>query len=283
MYNSLRKRGEKPSVEIQHRLIQMKVSYLMNSFVFLEVNTKIENGELKVDEVKINSILRYLNNEEKEKVYENIRGLASEIANINLNNKKEENIFKGIMVKQVDVYPVESFNIRVSEKIDASIDEIEKIKSMVFLCCSNISLIINRNAIEIERKIEDIMMNVRKFTSKDDKDKIVDIMVRDDEEAENDLILSISVNKDLLRDEEDDIDSGLISSEVIGIVNELSQYIKEDVVSLLVEDECILRITKKNNILDFKYNKAVLNEIPAEKIDIVKSMCGNLLNILCNK
>lgn len=261
----------------------MKISYLMNSYVFLEVYSKIEDGELKIDEVKINSILRYLNNEEKEKIYENIKCLASEISKINLNNKDGSgDVFKSIIAKQVDVYPVESFNIHVSEAIGASIDEIERVKSMVFLCCSNISLIINRNAVEIEREIEKIMINVRKFTLAEDNERVLDIMVRDDEEAENDLILSVNINNDLLSIEED-ADTSLIASEVISIVNELSQYIKEDVVSLLVEDECMLRITKRNTLVDVKYNEAILNEVKYDKLDIVKSMSANLLNVLYNK
>lgn len=261
----------------------MKVSYLMNSFVFLEVNSKIENGKIKVDEVKINSILRYVNNEEKEKVYENIRNLSSEISKINLKNKEYIETFKCIVAKQVDTYPVESFNINVSDNIEASIDEIEKIKSIVFLCCSNISMIINRNAIEIEKQIEKIMVDVRKFTLDEDGDKILDIMIRDDEEAENDLVLSVNVNQDYLDVKPEEIESDIISSEVINMLNELSSYIKEDAVSLLIEDECILRIVKNNNIIDLKYNKAILNEIPESKLDSVKAMATNLLTMLYNK
>lgn len=262
----------------------MKISYLMNSFVFLEVYSKIENGTLKIDSVKINSILRYLNNEEKEKVYENIKILASEISKIKLNNQEgEEVVFKSIVAKQVDVYPIESFNIQLSEKIEVSIDEIERIKSMVFLCCSNISMIINRNAVEIEQEIEKIMTDVRKFTLEDDEERVLDIMIRDDEETENDLVLSVNVNSDMLSVEDDDVDTSLIASEVIAIVNELSEYIKEDVVSLLVEDECMLRVVRRNSLIDLKYNEAILTEVPHHKLDTVKSMSTNLLNILCNK
>ena len=260
----------------------MKISYLMNSFIFLEVNSSIENGQIKVDEVKINSVLRYLNNEEKEKVYENIKNLALEMSKVNLENKEDMDIIKSVVSKQVDVYPVESFNITVSEDIKASIDEIERIKSMVFLCCSNISLIINRNAREIEGQIEETLTEVRKFTLTEDEGKILDIMVKDDEETENDLILSVNVTEDYIR-ENHNIDSDIISSEVIAILNELSEYIREDVVSLLVEDESILRIVKKNNIVELKYNTAILNEVPSEKIDHVKSMSTNLLNLLSNK
>lgn len=260
----------------------MKISYLMNSFIFLEVYNTVKNGEVKIDEIKINSILKYLKNEEKEKVYENIRSLTAEIEKIKIDNLNLDNIFKGVTARQVGVYPVESFNIEVSENIDVPVDVIEKIKSATFLCCSNISLIINRNSLEIEREIENIMTYVRKFTLEEAEEKIVDIMIRDDENTENDLMLSVNVNKLILEKITDEIDPSLFSSEVIDIIDELSDCMKNDVISLLIDDECILRIVKEDNVVDFKYNTAILNELPDEKKESIRNKCKNLVMILTN-
>ena len=260
----------------------MKISYLMNSFIYLEIYNTIKNGEIKTEEVKINSILKYLKNEEKEKVYENIRSLTTEIEKINLKNSNVDDIFKGVVVKQAGVYPIESFNIEVSNNIDVSMDIIEKIKSATFLCCSNISLIINRNSLEIEQEIENIMTEVKKFTLEECEDRVIDIMVRDDENTENDLMLSVNVNKLILEKITAEIDPSIFSSEVIDIINELSEYIKEDVVPLLIDDECILRVFKEDGQIDFKYNTAILKELSDKKETLVRNKCKNLVMILMN-
>lgn len=262
----------------------MKITYLMNSYIFMEMYNTIENNNIKTSEVKINSIVKYLKNEEKEKVYENIKTLTTKIEDIQLQNNINWDLFKGISVKQVGVHPLEAFNIEVSEKIDLPIELIERIKSAVFICCSNISLIINKNSSDIEYEIENIMRGIKKFnyeTSAEDE-KVIDIMIRNDEHAEEDIVLSINVNKAILTNVTDETNPDIFSHKVIEIIEELSEYVNNEVTSLLADDETIIRIVKTNGNIGFKYNPAIVNELPLEKEEIITDKSKDLVEILLN-
>lgn len=262
----------------------MKITYLMNSYIFMEVYSSVKSGSVKTEEVKISSILKYLKNEQKEKVYENIKSLTTEIENIKLKNNIKKDLFKSISVKQVGTYPIEAFNIEVSDDLGLTIDSIEKIKSAVFLCCSNISLIINKNSLDIEKEIEQIMLNIKKFylEANPDEEKVIDIMIRNDENTEDDLVLSVNVNKSILENVTDETDPDIFSSKVIEIIEELSDYINGDISSLLVDDESIIRIIRTNGNITFKYNKAIVDELPEEKEISIKSKSKELVEILMN-
>lgn len=262
----------------------MKITYLMNSYIFMEVYNKIKDGNVKTTEVKINSIVKYLKNEEKEKVYENIKALNLKIEEIKIENQITEDIFKGISVKQVGIHPLEAFNIEVSKNINVSLDIIEKIKSAIFICCSNISLIINKNSFDIEREIENIMKDIKKFNNDiaEDEEKVIDIMIRNDENTEEDIILSINVNKNILQGVTDDTDPDVFSDKVIEMIEELSDDINNEVTSLLADDEIIVRIVKSNGNIYFKYNPAIVNELSIEKEEIITNKSRELVEILTN-
>lgn len=262
----------------------MKITYLMNSYIFMEVYSSVKNGNVKTEEAKISSILKYLKNEQKEKVYENIKSLTTEIENIKLKNNIKKDLFKSISVKQVGTYPIEAFNIEVSDDLGLTIDVVEKIKSAAFLCCSNISLIINKNSLDIEKEIEQIMLNIKKFylETNPDEEKIIDIMIRNDENTEDDLVLSLNINKSILENITDETDPDIFSSKVIEIIEELSDYINSDISSLLVDDESVIRIIRTNENIEFKYNKAIVDELPEEKEISIKSKSKELVEILMN-
>ena len=262
----------------------MRISYLMNSYVFMEVYNIVKDGAIKTEEVKINSILKYLKNEEKEKVYENVKSLTTVLEDIKIENNIDKDFFKCISVKQVGTYPIEAFSIDVCEDLDLSIDVIEKIKSVVFLCCSNISLIINKNSLDIEKEIEEIMIGIKKFYSEagPNEDKLVDIMIRSDENAIDDFALSVSVDESILEGSMDEMPNDVIAFEVTNMLDELSDYINNDVVSLLVDDESIIRIVKIDGNVTFRYNKAIVNELP-ENIELsIKDKSKQLLELLSN-
>lgn len=264
----------------------MKLTYLMNSYVFLEVYSKIEKNKIKTCEIRLNPIVKYLKEEAREQVYENIRNFSAEIEKVNLEYNIDETlnnkIFKSISVTQVNEYPIESFNVNISENIVVPLNVLEVIKASAFLCCSNIALIVYKNSEDILSVTENIIKNTRLFTLKKDKSDVIDIMIRDSEETADDLILSININEDIFKEQEN-FDTSLIASEVIGILEELKDYLNKDVIPLLVEDECIIRISRnEENVISFDYNKEIIKNIPDGKNALIQSKCNILYNIILN-
>ena len=264
----------------------MKLTYLMNSYVFLEVYSKIEQNKIKTSEIRLNPIVKYLKEEDREQVYKNIRAFITEIENIilehDIDDTLKDKIFKSFSITQINEHPIESFNVEISENIILPMHILESIKSAAFLCCSNITLIINDNAEYILKVTEDIIRSTGLFTSKKEKNDVIDIMIRDNEDATEDLILSIKINEDLFKDQEN-YDTCMIASEVIGILEEVQDYLNKDIIPLLIEDECVIRISKnENNIISFDYNKEILKDIPEEKSTIIETKCNILYNIIAN-
>lgn len=265
----------------------MEITYLKNDYIFLELYSKISKGKIKIEEIKINPILKYLDKEELEKVYENVISLKNEIEKIEINTENIEKVFKFITVKQTNIMPIESYNIEVlNENLNMTMDIIEKIKTITFLCSSNISLVIKNNANSIEQKIEKKLFDIKKFTFDKRDTDLLEIMIRDnndkDNELEEDLILSINAKKELVKNVEDSISKENCSNLIIDMMNEIANYIKTDILPILVEEESLIKIEKKENDITFRYNKAIVNELPENVIEDINNKCKNLITYIEN-
>jgi hypothetical protein len=258
----------------------MKISYLQNGFVFLEMYAIIENNQLKIKESKINSIAKFLSPSEFNKVKDNVEQLVAEFEKVQTKTEKLDEIFKLATSRQTGAYPIESFSIDIDESLDLPLSTTELLKAAIFLCCSNISQIIRNNAKAIENEIEAILTEVRMFANENTDNKLLDILVKDDEDAKDDLIISLSINGDRLTELDDISDSFIISETVIEIMENLAPNIKQEIVPVLVEDEIILRIIETNDGIEFAYNNAIVNHLCALSEDEIKVKCNKLISYL---